>query len=514
MLVTVAQIAEEQGNALERTFHLFGDGALLGPGAARMFQGLTERYAIVRQAFLRAFDAVERIATSEGKPAGVEPPRFRPAPTALPPSPGGYVGGSPELMQALDAEFGRVGRNWQDAGRELSGALSRLGLAMAAGQAVAMAGGWLLEQRDDLRRRRAKLLETPSETPAPTLGLVPLLLGARSQGGSPVDDLAEQATSLLNKGIAWYGDFWAANVGRLSVKLGRSEIGDVAQQYVDKIAEPFVQGANEGGWALIKGAWNWSQLGLITDPFGYLDRMRGAGETAEFARRQPVEFAKALVDLETLQKDPSRWFGRLLPDIMLSVATVGAGTANRFHRGLGNGGHRGSPSVPPAKSPFQDPTITRHAGNAKQKEFDANFADIKDVNPQFSTRAWEYSNNCQSCVVVVDRVLGGSSPISAVPHHPAHPFKWPGSVTDSVGGGRAFRLVTDYDEIVSEMLRSGDGARGIVHGIRVDPRTGLPRAGHVFNVVNRGGKIYFVDGQSGTWATPETYSRMEFLRTN
>ncbi|MBB5083339.1 toxin glutamine deamidase domain-containing protein [Nonomuraea endophytica] len=506
MLAAIAKLAEEQGNALERAFHLFGDGALLGPGASRIHQGLTEQHRIVRQAFLRAFDAVEQIATAQGKPAGVNPPHVRPSPAALPPSPGGYVGGSPALMQALDDEFGRVGRNWQDAGRELSGVLSRLGLATTAGQTVAMAGGRLLEQRDDLRRRRAQLLETP----APSLGV----LGARSRTGSPVEDLAEQATSLIDKGIAWYGDFWAANIGRLSVKLGRPEIGKAAQQYVDKIAEPFVQGANEGGWALLKGAWNWSQLGLITDPVGYLNRLRGAGETADFARRQPVEFAKALVDLETLQNDPGRWFGRLLPDIMLSVATAGAGTgitsANRLPKGLNNGSHPGIS----AKSPFQDPAITRHAGNAKQTEFDANFANIKDVNPQFSTRAWEYSNNCQSCVVVVDRVLGGSPPISAVPHHPAHPFKWPGSVTDSVGGGRAFRQVKDYDEIVSEMLKSGDGARGIVHGIRVDPRTGLPRAGHVFNVVNRGGKIYFVDGQSGTWATPETYSRIEFLRTN
>jgi hypothetical protein len=93
-------------------------------------------------------------------------------------------------------------------------------------------------------------------------------------------------------------------------------------------------------------------------------------------------------------------------------------------------------------------------------------------------------------------------------------FNWPRSVTDAVGGGRAFRRVTGYDQIVKELLAAGDGARGIVHGRRIDPSTGKPVPGHVFNVVNRNGKIYFIDGQTNGWAKPEQYSSMEFLRTN
>ncbi|WP_164903414.1 toxin glutamine deamidase domain-containing protein [Nonomuraea polychroma] len=536
MLVTIARLAEEQGNALEQTFRLFGDGALLGPGATRMHEGLTERHAIVRQAFLRAFDAVEQIATAEGHLPKVDAPHLRPPPAALPPPPGGYVGGSPALMQALDAEFGRVGRDWQEAGHQLSAVLSRLGLATTSGQAVTMAGSWILDQRTDLQRRRAELLKTPSQPvmegtqtasgtaggapPAPILGWIPTLLDLRGQVSSPVEEFTEQATSFINKGIAWYGDFWAGNVERLSVKLGQPQIGKAAQQYVDTVAAPFVQGANEGAWGLLKGAWNWSQLGLITDPLGYLNRLRGVGETTVFATQQPVEFGKALIDLETLQKDPARWFGRLLPDVILSVVTAGTGSgvtaANRLRKGFDDGSRRQGPTIPglPVKSPFQDPNITRHGGNATQQEFDARFSDLKGVNPQFSSQAWEYTNNCQSCVVVVDQVLSGSAPISAVPHHPTHPFNWPNSVTDSVGGGRSFRPVKDYDEIVAELLRAGDGARGIIHGMRVDPQTGLPRAGHVFNVVNRGGKIYFVDGQTGTWARPEQFAQLEFLRTN
>ncbi|MEU5860847.1 toxin glutamine deamidase domain-containing protein [Nonomuraea sp. NPDC047529] len=534
-LATIARLAEEHGNALDRTYQLFGDGALLGPGATRMHEGLIEQHLAVRHAFTRAFETVEQLAATGGKSPTIHAPQLRPPPAPLPTPPGGYVGGSPGLMEALDSEFGRVGSDWQEAGHELSGALSHIGLATSAGRTVTMAGSWLVDQRKDLQRRRAELLKAPAQPamdgsravsgtagggPAPVLGMLVTLLNLREQDRSPVEEFSDKATSLLNKGIAWYGDFWAGNVERLSVKLGQPQIGKAARQYVDKVAAPFTQGANEATWGLLKGAWNWSQLGLITDPIGFLNRLRGAGETAAFAKQQPVEFGKALADLETLQKDPGRWFGRLVPDVILTIATAGVGSevtaANRLRKGFDDGGRRRTSSTPglPSKSPFQDPNITRHAGNAPQQEFDVLFTDIKDVNPQFSSQAWQYTNNCQSCVVVTDRLLSGSSPISAVPHHPSHPFDWPRSVTDTVGGGKPFRAVKDYDEIVTELLRGGDGARGIIHGMRVDPRTGLPRAGHVFNVVNRGGKVYFVDGQNGSWATPENFAHMEFLRTN
>jgi hypothetical protein len=41
-------------------------------------------------------------------------------------------------------------------------------------------------------------------------------------------------------------------------------------------------------------------------------------------------------------------------------------------------------------------------------------------------------------------------------------------------------------------------------------RVGMP--GHVFNVVNDGGVIRFVDGQVGTTASFDGFSRLNFLR--
>jgi hypothetical protein len=45
--------------------------------------------------------------------------------------------------------------------------------------------------------------------------------------------------------------------------------------------------------------------------------------------------------------------------------------------------------------------------------------------------------------------------------------------------------------------------------------TGQTVAGHVFNVVNRNGRVYVLDGQTGKLAYLENYSGgMELLRTN
>ena len=49
-----------------------------------------------------------------------------------------------------------------------------------------------------------------------------------------------------------------------------------------------------------------------------------------------------------------------------------------------------------------------------------------------------------------------------------------------------------------------------------NPLTGkaIETAGHVFNVVNKNGVIYFIDGQTGGFANLENYSQLNFLRTN
>jgi hypothetical protein len=64
---------------------------------------------------------------------------------------------------------------------------------------------------------------------------------------------------------------------------------------------------------------------------------------------------------------------------------------------------------------------------------------------------------------------------------------------------------TQIEEMLSD---AGPGARGIVFGDR------LGEAGHVFNAVNQGGVVRFLDPQTGGPASFEGYSEFRFLWTN
>ena len=167
-------------------------------------------------------------------------------------------------------------------------------------------------------------------------------------------------------------------------------------------------------------------------------------------------------------------------------------------------------------------TRTRHYGNASAADFAHEFPELSHgVNPQFATdRAFQI--NCQSCVTATDRSLAGY-PSSAVPRRlrydangqllPDDRFNWPHGVNDALGGNNPLRSASGYDDIATELENGGDGARGIVHGMRVDAN-GNPVAGHVFNAVNRNGTVHFIDGQTGGYAYLENYSGFQFMRTN
>ena len=208
-LRAVARLAEEQGAALDRAFRLFGDGALLGVGAERLHEGMVERHLVVSRAFARAFDEIERLATARGDPPKVPAPHIRQPPAVLRSPPGGYVGGDPELLQAMDTELGRAGEDWRDAGRAVADALARLGVGTSPGQDIARAGAWLTDQRADLRRRRAELMKTPPmELTPPDPSAAP----ERSTAPPAEQSTAEKLTAQAGEALSWWGDLWAERV--------------------------------------------------------------------------------------------------------------------------------------------------------------------------------------------------------------------------------------------------------------------------------------------------------------
>jgi hypothetical protein len=117
------------------------------------------------------------------------------------------------------------------------------------------------------------------------------------------------------------------------------------------------------------------------------------------------------------------------------------------------------------------------------------------VNPLGGTQ------NCVHCAIAGDATLSGA----------------PASALDSAGPqlisrieqqfGSSFKPVAGRAEIEQMLSEAGPGSRGIVFGSRgADP-------GHVFNAINQGGSIRFIDFQSGTGASFEGYQGFSFLWT-
>ncbi|MET7489565.1 putative T7SS-secreted protein [Streptomyces sp. NPDC005538] len=127
----------------------------------------------------------------------------------------------------------------------------------------------------------------------------------------------------------------------------------------------------------------------------------------------------------------------------------------------------------------------------------ANLADLaKQINPEGGMQ------NCTYVGEALDRYLAGEG-IKAVP--------------GDIGGlqsldrlesvyGRSFEDKSFWD-MVDHVRNSGDGARGIVAGL---PESG---AGHVFNIVNSQGRVFFLDAQTG-FVDPALFKTFKLMRTN
>lgn len=94
--------------------------------------------------------------------------------------------------------------------------------------------------------------------------------------------------------------------------------------------------------------------------------------------------------------------------------------------------------------------------------------------------------NCVNCAIAADATLAGNA-ASALPGG-ATSIR----VLETTFGG-TFQPVSGPMQIGSILTQSGNGARGIVFGESLT----AGEAGHVFNVINQGGKIQFLDAQVG-----------------
>jgi filamentous hemagglutinin len=112
--------------------------------------------------------------------------------------------------------------------------------------------------------------------------------------------------------------------------------------------------------------------------------------------------------------------------------------------------------------------------------------------------------NCANCAIATDSTLAGS-PASALDSSST-------KVRDvsKFYGGKPFVATTGPKGIETIMTQAGPGSRGIVFGYR-----GPSADGHFFNVVNQGGTVRFLDGQSGKAANlGDGFIDFYLMRTN
>ncbi|MFW5443462.1 MAG: toxin glutamine deamidase domain-containing protein [Methylococcaceae bacterium] len=119
---------------------------------------------------------------------------------------------------------------------------------------------------------------------------------------------------------------------------------------------------------------------------------------------------------------------------------------------------------------------------------------IRNVNPT------KGKQNCVNCSIATDSTLAGR-PASALPGQPASVR----TLEKNFGG--KFGAATSKSGIEGALLKSGDGARGIVFGSRGS------QTGHVFNVVNQKGTIRFLVGQTGKVANLDGFNSLHLLKT-
>ncbi|EFH29111.1 YD repeat protein [Streptomyces sviceus ATCC 29083] len=109
--------------------------------------------------------------------------------------------------------------------------------------------------------------------------------------------------------------------------------------------------------------------------------------------------------------------------------------------------------------------------------------------------------NCRACVISLDQLMANGARSSAIPNLERGSEK----VIEDFYGVR-FRA-RSFSNIVADMQKAGPGARGIVWGLDAD-------GGHVFNVINSGGRVTFLDGQSGNASHAAGWDSYKFMRTD
>lgn len=149
----------------------------------------------------------------------------------------------------------------------------------------------------------------------------------------------------------------------------------------------FLAGAGEATWGLLELGFKLSPTYALIDPQGFVEHAGGLVQGLVYGVQDPKEFAKAVLDWDTWKENPARALGHLVPDLLLTLATAGAGAAGRgarvldkagdlrrARRGLDDVGAAGrSPLTPSSRTPYDavvEPRVGRDVADIVESDYD------------------------------------------------------------------------------------------------------------------------------------------------
>ena len=287
-------------------------------------------------------------------------------------SPRALVPGSPDDLERLAARCGVLARGLDSAATRLR--------AVDAGEWVGAAGDAFRDVVDQESDRYRVAAEAFAATGAAVRSYASVLADAQAQAGRAVSAFedAESATASWQRRVAAYEDATRDRAeeahtprgpepprpphhdpgadGRASAAsllddarervrvAGDSAARRISAAWADAPREPrwwedathVVSEIGAGAWEATVGlaelAWSISPVRMTVDPVGWQRDVTALGEGLAYGVTHPVEFGKAILDWDTWAESPGRAIGHLVPDLLLTLATAGAGAAARGAR--------------------------------------------------------------------------------------------------------------------------------------------------------------------------------------
>lgn len=145
------------------------------------------------------------------------------------------------------------------------------------------------------------------------------------------------------------GDWRDAENACAKILKDKADDAPEGEGWLSNAVKDFVGGAWDATVDLASTAWQLSPIRAAIDPQGFYTDLAAMGQGLQYAVTNPVEFAKTAVNWEEWAKNPYRAAGMLVPDLVLTAATGGAGKVPSTITKLDQAVPGTGPDVPGAK---------------------------------------------------------------------------------------------------------------------------------------------------------------------